>query len=223
MTAKDEAGEYLDIHKQVASTILGIPQDKVSKDQRNLAKTIVYGLMYGRSNYSIAKEFGLTEIEVDRFVTGLFRDFTGAMTWITSQPALLQKQGYVTSIFGRRRRIQGIYSKDFKEQEEAKRQARNFPVQSGAGDTCFHAMIKAYKALQGKDAYLVLQIHDSVVFEVKTELLSEIVPIIQESMEQAIAQWIPMRVGLDYGTRFGEMKKWEGSITVPKEQEVSRY
>jgi DNA polymerase-1 len=205
LTAKDENGEYLDIHRQVAATVFRMPAEKVTKEQRNMAKAIVYGLMYGRSSYSIAAEYNMSEEEVNQFISGLFAGFPKAMNWIEDQPKQLEKNGFIRTVFGRRRRIDEIYSKKFEEKEAAQRQARNFPIQSAAGDMCFAAIIKLDRLFKDYDAHLILQIHDSVVMEVKDELLIELLPKIEETMSNAVPKMIQMRAGVDIGKSLGTM------------------
>ena len=205
LNGKNEDGSWKDIHNQIYSTMFGIPIDQVTKIQRNFAKTICYGVMYGRGSWAIAKATGEDEETVKRFINNLFKDYPVGMSWIESQPFLLQKQGYVTSPFYRRRRIQAIYSKDEKEREEAKRQAMNFPIQSGASDASYKAIIEIFKKIKNYDAHILLQIHDSVVLEIKDEHLKEVIPIVKSCMENAIIDMVPMRSSIELGKRLGEM------------------
>lgn len=209
LTSRNEDGSFKDIHKQIYSKIYNIPIDKVDKNQRNFAKTICYGVMYGRGSWAISKATGEDEDLVKRFIRDLFKDFPVAMSWIESQPVLLQKQGYVTSAFNRRRRIQTIYSQEDAEREEAKRQAMNFPIQSGASDASYKGIINIYKQIQQYDAHILLQIHDSVVLEIKDEKLQEVIPIVKFCMENAIIDMLPMRSSIELGKRLGEMVEEE--------------
>jgi len=118
----------------------------------------------------------------------------------------MSKQGYIINMFGRRRRALGIYSKDKKEREGAERQARNFPLQSGAADLVYTAMVKLYRALLPYDAKMEVQIHDSLIVEIKNEQLEVVIPIIKEAMENACQLLCKIPVDVEIGKNLGEMK-----------------
>ena len=201
-----------DIHTLIASQVFKVAKDKVSKAQRTMAKMTVYGMIYGRSNYSIAKEYGMDEDEVNRFTGGFFRAFPQATQYVEKMPILMEKQGYITNLFGRRRRSLDIYSKNIKMKESAQRQARNFPLQSGAADLIYIAMTKLYRALLPYDAKMLIQIHDSLILEIKDEELNTVVPIVKEVMENCVKLKCRLKVDVEYGKCLGDMKDWGKGI-----------
>jgi len=201
-----------DIHKKIASQAYKLPEEQITKTLRDVAKMTVYGMIYGRSTYSIAKEYGMDEDEVNRFVNGFFRMFPQATEYIEKNIALMEKQGYITNIFGRRRRVLNIYSKDKKLKEAAQRQTRNFPLQSGAADLIFVAMVKLFKALLPYDAKLILQIHDSLIVEIKDEQLNEVIPVVINIMESAVKLRCKIPVEVEIGKNLGDMKLWVPGI-----------
>ena len=205
--SKDENGNWLDIHKQIACTIFHISIDKVTKEQRDQIKTLVYGLMYGRSVYAISLAFHTSEEAAGVIMNEFFSSFPKATKWIQNQPNIAKEYGYVTSLFGRRRHLPEIYSKDEKKSEEAGRQAMNFPVQSGSADICYIAMIKIARAIENLDAFMILQIHDSIVLEVKDEILDQVTDIVRDCAENCIKNLMRMRVGIDVGKNLGLMEK----------------
>ena len=217
--SKDEEGNWLDIHKQIASTIFHIPIKDVTKEQRNQIKTLVYGLMYGRSVYAISLAFNTSEEKAGVIMNEFFSSFPKATEWIQNQPNIAKAQGYVTSMFGRRRHLPEIYSKDEKKSEEAGRQAMNFPVQSGSADICYIAMIKIARAIENLNAFMILQIHDSIVLEVKDEILDQVTDIVRDCAEKSIEKLMLMRVGIDRGKNLGLMEKIDNK-SVDKSVEV---
>jgi DNA polymerase-1 len=194
-----------DIHKKVASQVYKISEDKVTKTMRDLSKQTVYGMMYGRGSWSIAKQYGMTEDEVNRFMNGFFRMFPTATTYLEKNIALMHKQGYITNLFGRRRRALNIYSKDKELRAQAERQARNSPLQSAAADLIYIAMIKLTKALLPYDAKVVMQIHDSLVVEIKDEILDEVISVTVDVMENAVKLKCATPVDVEVGKCLGDM------------------
>lgn len=194
-----------DIHKKVAARSRKIPEEQVTKAIRDIAKMTVYGLIYGRSTYSIAKEYGMDQYEVDMFVNGFFNLFPQATQYIDDTIKLMETQGYVTNIFGRRRRALNIHSKIKELKAAAQRQARNFPLQSAAADLIYVAMIKLYKALLPYNAKMILQIHDSLVIEIKDEEIATVVPLVVNTMENAVKLLCRTPVDVEIGKNLGAM------------------
>lgn len=196
-----------DIHYQIASRILGKPIDKVTEEERSNIKSVVYGMMYGMSNFSLSKELGLEEYEVNRLVNGFFTMFPRAANWMQENIAQMERLGYVANFLGRRRRALDIYSKKKEMKESAQRQSRNFPLQSGSADLIYKVMIRIYRTLLEYDSKLILQIHDSLVFEVKDEILPIILPIIKDVMENTVKLLCKIPVGMEMGKNLSEMSK----------------
>jgi len=195
-----------DIHKRVAATVNSIPYEAVTKKQRALAKEVVYGLMYGRGTYSIAMEYGITQGEAERIKAGFFSTYPVAAQWIESNIEFVRKNGYITNIFGRKRRLDGIFSTNKTQIAYAERQTRNFPLQSGAADLIYLAMIKLFKKLENyPNIDLLLQIHDSVVVEAADDQLQEAIDLIDDCMKTAIKLKINLTVDFKVGKKFGEM------------------
>ena len=197
-----------DIHTQIASQVFRIPKEKISKAQRTVAKQTVYGMIYGRSTWSIAKEYGMSEDEVNRFTNGFFKAFSQATQYIEKTVMLMEKQGYVVNLFGRRRRALNIYSKDKFLKMSAQRQARNFCLQSGAADLIYVTMIKLYKTLLPYNAKILMQIHDSLIIEIKDEELNKVVLVVKKIMENAVKLKCSLKIDIEYGKCLGNMVDW---------------
>jgi len=198
-----------DIHTEVAAQAFRIPKEQITKTLRDIAKQTVYGMIYGQSTYSIAKKYGMDEEEVNRFYNGFFRAFPKATKFLEESMTLMEKQGYIINAFGRRRRILDIYSKNKKLREAAQRQCRNFPLQSSAADLIFIAMIKLYKALLSYNVKMLIQIHDSLIFEVKDEQLNTTIPIIKNIMENAVKLKCLTPVEIETGKNLGNMNEYK--------------
>jgi len=199
-----------DIHRQVASIVYHIPYDKITEGQRDIAKTVVFGLMYGRTSYSIAQQFGITEGEAERILRGFFKAFPRAAKWMEEQVEFAKQNGYIRNMFGRKRRLDNIYSVDKKKSSSAERQARNTPIQGGTADIVFKAMIKMYREFKKANlkANLILNVHDSIAVETPDEDIKEVAKIMKYSMETAVKLKVPLWVDIKMGKRFGEMKEY---------------
>ena len=201
--------DTVDIHRYIASQIYGIPMDNVTDNQRSFAKTVVYGMMYGRSTASIAGEFGLSHGEAERVVHGFYKEFPRAAQWMEDKVREVNEHGFVKNMFGRRRRLEDIYNNDFGIKSGAERQARNFPIQSAAADIIYIAMIKLDKALEPTNAKMLLTVHDSIVVECpKTEVL-ETCTLMKRIMTTAVPLKCKLAVDFKVAERLGDAEKYK--------------
>ncbi len=157
-----------DIHARVASEVLEIPLEQVSKEQRTMAKSINFGLIYGRGAKSVAAQIGRTEEEAETFIESYFKRYPEATKWMSRIKMLVKTQGFVDNMFGRRRRLPEIFSENFIEKSSAERQAMNSIIQSTASDCVNLAAIRVDTYLKEKNlkSRLVLLVHDELVYEV---------------------------------------------------------
>jgi len=204
-----------DIHTMTAASAFGVPLAKVTRKQRQDAKAIVFGLMYGRGTWSISQQLGISEEEAERVVYTFFCRYPKAKAWLHNQVQLARRQGYVINYFGRIRRLPGIISSDDVIKSEAERQAKNAPIQSGAADMTSIASIRIKQRLEkeGLHAKLVLTVHDSLVYETPDSEVTTTTEIIKEETERPIGTMnVPMSVDLKQGNRWGFLK--EVTLTV---------
>jgi len=219
--------EEQDIHIKIAAISRKIPEDQITSIVRNVAKMTVYGMIYGRSTYSIAQEYGMSDFEVEMFVNGFFKLFPVATQFLQDNIQLMQKQGYITNIFGRRRRVLEMFSKDKFLRASGERKVRNFPLQGGAADLVFLAMNKVFRTyldfqnslgidmIRNPELSVVdseLQIHDEIVSECKDEYLDQIVPLKINAMENAAKLKCATRVDVKIGKNLGELMPWKGNL-----------
>jgi len=197
-----------DIHKMTASSAFGVPLEQVTKKQRQDAKAIVFGLMYGRSTWSVAQQLGISEDEAEKVVQIFFNRYPKAKRWLKDTVNFARTNGYVKNHFGRLRRLPGINSNDEMVRSEAERQAKNSPIQSGASDMCMiaGARIKREFEKRGMKGQLVLTVHDSVIYEVPDEEITESLKIIKEGIERPIEGInVAMAAEIKKGQRWGAL------------------
>lgn len=201
-----DIGSGKDIHKMTASSAFGVPLEQVTKKQRQDAKAIVFGLMYGRGTWSVAQQLGISEDEAEKVVQIFFGRYPKAKRWLKDTVNFAKQNGYVKSHFGRLRRLPGINSSDEIVRSEAERQSKNSPIQSGASDMCMIAGARIKKVFESKQmkGQLVLTVHDSVIYEVPNEEVVESLKIIKEGIERPIAGInVPMVAEIKVGNRWG--------------------
>jgi DNA polymerase-1 len=155
----------VDIHKVTASEFYGVPEKDVTKEMRNAAKTIVFGLMYGRGAAAVSKQVGLSEDDAKKIINNFFAKYPVAARWLKQIQMFAKQHGYVPTEFGRVRRLPAVYSGNKEEEAEAMRQATNSPIQGGVADLTGIGLIKIHRRLRerGLRARMLLTVHDSIV------------------------------------------------------------
>ncbi len=200
-----------DIHSLTASQVFGLPIDKVSEDYRRKAKAINFGIIYGITQYGLAKQISVSNDEAQKFINAYFKKFPEIKDYMNSTVKTCRQQGYVSNIFGRRIHLRGINDKNFSVRSFQERAAINAPIQSSAADIIRLAMIKIDKVLD-KDqnrAKMLLQIHDELIFEClkKDEnemknLIKDVMVSISSSEHHSFS--IPLEVSINSGNNWGE-------------------
>ena len=208
-----------DIHKMTAASAFSVAPEMVTKKQRQDAKAIVFGLMYGRSTWSVAQQLGISEDEAEKVVQIFFSRYPTAKRWLKETVNFARTNGYVKNHFGRLRRLPGINSSDELVRSEAERQAKNSPIQSGASDMCMvaGARIKREFEKRGFGGELVLTVHDSVIYEVPDAEVRESLKLIKEGIERPIEGInVPMSSEIKVGRRWGSLTevKWNDNSPV---------
>ena len=199
-----------DIHSLTASQVFDIPINKVSDDYRRKAKAINFGIIYGITQYGLAKQISVSNIEAQDFINSYFKKFPEIKDYMNTTVKTCRKQGYVTNIFGRRIHLRGINDKNFSVRSFQERAAINAPIQGSAADIIRLAMIKIDKILEENNkAKMLLQIHDELIFECLTKDESQIKKIIKEAMVSVSSSdhhmfSIPLEVSINSGSNWGE-------------------
>ncbi len=207
----DAFHQNLDIHSMTAAAIYNIPLEEVVYDQRRFAKAVNFGLIYGMGAFRLSRETDLTLAEAEKYVKAYFARFPGIRKYLDDTKALAREQGYVETLFGRRRYFPIFKSpsggRNKQMQIAAERAAINHPIQGTAADIIKLAMLNLHNALQ--DEYrtrMILQVHDELVVEAPEEEAEQIEKLIVEVMSTSFALDVPLKVDASVGYNWLELK-----------------
>ena len=206
----------LDIHQATAATVNGIEPEHVTYEQRNFAKRVNFGLMYGMGAFRLARDSDLTLAEAEDFISTYFERMPGVERYIKATKEYVWQHGYTQTLYGRRRLYPAIKANGNRRSTAAEeRAAINMPIQGTAADILKQSMINLYDRLQHEsyDAAMILQVHDELVLEVKEDELPAVKSLVVETMESAFPDGKPLRVPLKANASFGvnwrDMKELE--------------
>ena len=198
--------EGKDVHARTASLIFGIPETEVAGDQRRIAKTINFGVMYGMSAFRLAGELNISRTAATAFIAAYFKTYSGIRRYIDDLVKKTEETGYASTIFGRRRYIPAINSRNKTEKAAAERVAVNTPIQGSAADIVKTAMLNLDRRLAGEKspARLLLQVHDELILECPKDGAKAAAQLVREVMESAVKLTVPLRVSVETGKRWGD-------------------
>ncbi|MFA5447676.1 MAG: DNA polymerase I [Sphaerochaeta sp.] len=197
----------LDIHSATASRIFDIPIEMVDSDQRRVAKTINFGVMYGMGPHALSQDLKITFSEARQFIAQYFERYEAVKLFIEETKQLAEEQGYVQTLLGHVRTIAEITSRSQVERARAQRIAVNTVIQGTAADIMKLAMLRADRLIadQGLGMRLLLQIHDELIFEVPEDEIEAAKALVRQAMEGAVELSIPLRASLAVGHDWGEL------------------
>lgn len=203
--------EDRDIHAVVASEIFRVPLDEVTPEQRRMAKTVNFGVIYGLSGFGLAARLGIKRPEADAFIEAYFREYRGVADFITKALTEAKSTGRVQTILGRRRAVSGVKNTD-RMKSQAERIAVNAVIQGSAADLIKRAMIDVDRRIraEGLRARMLLQIHDELVFEAPDAEIPRLAGIVQEAMTGAIAFDVPLKVDIAAGRNWLDVEPVPG-------------
>lgn len=206
MIAAFRSGE--DIHTRTAAEIWNVPPEKVDANMRREAKVLNFGVLYGMGIMGFQRVSGVSRERAREFIDRYKEEFSGVNDYMESVKKAAFKDGYVTTIFGRKRWLPEIRSRMPHMIASAERMAINMPIQGTAADLMKLAMIGVSRLLHGsKDAYMLLQVHDELLFEIKEDKVVELSRKIKEKMESAHQLVVPVAVDVKVGDNWSEMEK----------------
>jgi DNA polymerase-1 len=187
-----------DIHAITASQVFGVPVEGMDPMTRRRAKAINFGIIYGISPFGLAQQLGIAQVEARRYIDAYFARYPEILAYMEATKALLRKQGWVNTLFGRKCHIQGIADRNPAMRSFAERAAINAPIQGGAADIIRRAMVRLPAALaaEGLRARMLLQVHDELVFEVPEGELEATGAVVKQVMEGAARLDVPLVVDL---------------------------
>ncbi len=195
-----------DIHAATAAKIFHVPASEVTKEQRRRAKTANFGIMYGISAFGLAQRLGISRAEAKELIDGYYNSFPGIGAYIERVTAEARAKGYVETIFGRRRYLPDINSKNRIVRSLAERNAVNAPIQGSSADIIKLAMIKIHRRLlqEGFRSRMVLQIHDELLFDVYEAERESLMKLVREEMESVCTLLVPLIVDCNAGKNWLE-------------------
>lgn len=197
-----------DIHTRTASEVFGVPMDEVTPILRRHAKAVNFGIVYGISDFGLSKGLGIPRKDAANYIADYFEKYGGVKSFIDEMVQKAHREGFVTTMFGRRRELPAIRSKNFVQRSLAERMAMNTPIQGTAADIIKLAMIEVYRKLRdgGFKSRMLLQVHDELVLEVKAEETDAVSALLKESMEHAVKLAVPLTIDIHQGKDWAEAK-----------------
>lgn len=197
-----------DIHARTAAEVFGIPLDEVTPELRRHAKAVNFGIVYGISDFGLARNLHISRKEAGDYISRYFERYPGVRAFMDKVVAEAHETGYVTTMFGRRRELPAIKSRNFNQRMLAERMAMNTPIQGTAADVIKLAMIAAYRKLReaGVKSRILLQVHDELVLEVKESEIETVQAILHEAMEHVVSLSVPLSIDVHWGRNWAEAK-----------------
>lgn len=197
-----------DIHTRTAAEVFGVPMEEVTREMRGRAKAVNFGIVYGISDFGLARNIKVSRKEAKQYIESYFDRYAGVRRYMDRIVEQAREQGYVTTILNRRRYLPDIHSRNFAVRSFGERTAMNTPIQGSAADIIKLAMIRVYDCLkeQGLKTKMILQVHDELIFEVPEDELETAVKIIRDCMENAVKLNVPLTVDIKKGRNWYDME-----------------
>ena len=198
--------EGVDVHRATAADVFGVERDQVADNQRRSAKAINFGLIYGMSAFGLAKQLGVERREAQEYVDLYFERYQGVKKYMEETRELARDQGYVETVFGRRLYLPDINARNAQVRQYAERTAINAPMQGTAADIIKRAMINVHGWMQQTqpDLKMIMQVHDELVFEIRTDVVEEMITEIRRCMVSAAELEVELVVDVGQGKNWDE-------------------
>ncbi len=197
-----------DIHKATASEVFGVSLEEVTSEQRRRAKAVNFGLIYGMSAFGLARQLDIPRNEAQKYMDKYFERFPGVQDYMERTRQQAKRDGYVETLFGRRLHLPEIRAQNGARRKAAERAAINAPMQGTAADIIKYAMIKVaefmHQEVKDEQAWLIMQVHDELVFEVKEEFVEQLQQQLVEIMEAAVELDVPLIAEAGVGANWDE-------------------
>jgi DNA polymerase-1 len=196
-----------DVHARTARAVFGFgPDQEVPRHERAQAKTVNFGVIYGKTDFSLAKELQIPRSEARRFIESYFELYEGVARFMDETIASAREERSVTTLLGRRRELRDIDSRNHNARQQAERMARNTPIQGTAADLLKMAMIRVDRRLRDSElgARMILTVHDELVFEVPEDAVDATGSLVREEMESAIELSVPLTVDIGVGPNWAD-------------------
>jgi len=197
-----------DIHTVTASQVFGVPLEKVTKLQRSRAKAVNFGIVYGISAFSLAQDIGVYQNEAREYIDTYLEKYSGVREYMKDIIKKAKEDGYVTTLFGRRRPLPELKSANYNIRSFGERVALNTPIQGTAADIIKLAMVNVHRRLktEGLEAKLILQIHDELIVECPEREAETVRKLLKEEMEKAVSYSVPLTADANVGKSWSDAK-----------------
>jgi DNA polymerase I len=198
-----------DIHRQTAALIFNVPVEQVTGEMRGRAKTINFATIYGQGAFALSRQLGISLEDARDFIGRYFERFAGVRAFLDRQIELARRQGYVETLFKRRRYIPELKERNFSIRAYGERNAQNSPLQGSAADLIKLAMVRIHRAIreQRLAGRMLLQVHDELVFEAPPEEVETMSQLVRHHMENVVALQVPLVVDIGVGPNWLEAKR----------------
>lgn len=196
-----------DIHKFTAAAVYGIAPEEVTREMRDHAKAVNFGIIYGISGFGLSQNIGITRKEADNFIKVYFEKYPGVKSYVEALIEQARETGESRTLLGRIRKLPDLQSRNFTLRSFAERMARNTPIQGTAADIIKIAMVRMRERLLEQPALgkLLLQVHDELIFEVSKDKWRDLAIIVKEEMEKAVTLRVPLVVDFKIGSDWGSL------------------
>lgn len=200
--------ENADVHRTTAALVFHVPYEEVTELQRRNAKAVNFGIVYGISGFGLSRDLNITKKQAEQYIADYFETYPNVKAYMDSLVEMGKKKGYVTSMFGRRRPIPELESKNFMQRQFGERIAMNSPIQGTAADIIKIAMIHVDEKLREKKlaSRLILQIHDELLIETREDEIEEVKQILEHEMVAAADLQVPLIAEVKQGGNWYEAK-----------------
>ena len=200
--------DNIDIHTQTAAEILDIPVTQVSSNQRSMAKTVNFGLMYGQSSFGLASTLKISRTEAKQYIDKYFARFSSVKMFLDTLKDRAEQTGYAETYHGRKRFLPDIHSQNRTIKAQAERMAINSPIQGTAADIIKLAMINIDRRMRDLNlkSKMLLQVHDELIFEVDEDELSVMKELVRDGMENVVELRVPLKVDMGMGINWYDLK-----------------
>lgn len=200
---------HQDIHAQIAAKIFNIKESEVSEQQRSIGKRLNFSILYGLTAYGLAKDMHVSYGEAKKYIELYFEQYPGVLAWMDQTVEFVKKYGYVSTLYGRRRYLPGIYEKNKTLFDLARRMAINTPAQGAAAEITKLGMIAVYHALieNGMEAKILLQIHDELLVTCPQSEVVVVSKILEEKLMSAVVWEFPLTVSIRTGLTWKDVTK----------------
>lgn len=200
--------ENADVHRTTAALVFHVPYEEVTEQQRRNAKAVNFGIVYGISGFGLSRDLNITKKQAEKYITDYFETYPKVKAYMDSLVEMGKTKGYVTSMYGRRRPIPELESKNFMQRQFGERIAMNSPIQGTAADIIKIAMIHVDEKLRAQklESRLILQIHDELLIETKMDEIGKVRHILEDEMVKAAELQVPLIAEVKEGNTWYEAK-----------------